>query len=68
MYLAFLLIASATVADSVTDTMAELPKELLGEFKRLEELFTVTPTKLKDIARHFTLELGKGISFPHFPR
>lgn len=42
--------------------MADFPKELLGEIKRLEELFTVSPAKLKTITRRFVSELGKGIA------
>jgi hexokinase len=40
--------------------MADVPKDLLGEIKRLEELFTVDKTKLKAITDHFISELDKG--------
>lgn len=41
--------------------MADVPKDLLGEIKRLEELFTVEKTKLKAITEHFISELEKGM-------
>lgn len=40
--------------------MADVPKDLLQEIKRLEELFTVDKTKLKGITDHFISELDKG--------
>jgi hexokinase len=40
--------------------MADVPKDLLQEIKRLEELFTVDATKLKAITKHFVSELAKG--------
>jgi hexokinase len=40
--------------------MADVPKDLLQEIKRLEELFTVDKTKLKAITDHFVSELTKG--------
>ena len=43
--------------------MADVPKDLLQEIKRLEELFTVGKTKLKAITEHFISELDKGMSF-----
>ena len=50
--------------------MADVPKDLLQEIKRLEELFTVPTKKLKEITTHFVSELEKGSnalsnSFPH---
>ncbi len=50
--------------------MADVPKDLLQEIKRLEELFTVPVEKLKEITTHFVSELIKGdISTRHiFPR
>lgn len=41
--------------------MADVPKDLQDEIKRLEELFTVPGTKLKAITDHFVAELTKGI-------
>ena len=40
--------------------MADVPKDLLQEIQRLEELFTVDATKLKAITKHFVSELTKG--------
>jgi hexokinase len=40
--------------------MADVPKDLLQEIKRLEELFTVDKAKLKAITEHFISELEKG--------
>jgi hexokinase len=40
--------------------MADVPKDLLQEIKRLEELFTVDAEKLKAITKHFVSELTKG--------
>lgn len=42
------------------DTLADAPKALLDEIKRLEELFTVDTAKLKEITNHFVKELAKG--------
>lgn len=41
--------------------MADVPKDLLQEIKRLEELFVVPQAKLKSITDHFVKELEKGI-------
>jgi hexokinase len=41
--------------------MADVPKDLLQEIKRLEEQFTVPQAKLKEITAHFVTELEKGI-------
>ena len=40
--------------------MADVPKDLLQEIKRLEDLFTVDGAKLKEITNHFVKELEKG--------
>ena len=42
-------------------SMADVPKDLLQEIKRLEELFTVDTAKLKQITDHFVKELEKGV-------
>lgn len=42
-------------------SMADVPKDLMQEIKRLEELFTVDTTKLKAITDHFVKELEKGM-------
>lgn len=41
--------------------MADVPKDLVQEIKRLEDLFTVDSTKLKAITKHFVSELTKGM-------
>ncbi|CAG8977592.1 hypothetical protein HYALB_00008368 [Hymenoscyphus albidus] len=43
-------------------SMADVPKDLVNEIKRLEELFTVPKEKLKSITDHFISELDKGLS------
>ncbi|KAK0273729.1 hexokinase [Friedmanniomyces endolithicus] len=43
-------------------SMADVPKDLLQEIKRLEDLFTVDTAKLKAIVDHFISELAKGLS------
>jgi len=40
--------------------MADVPKDLMQEIKRLEEMFTVEKPKLKEITDHFVSELTKG--------
>lgn len=40
--------------------MADVPKDLLQEIKKLEELFTVDTKTLKAITDHFISELDKG--------
>ncbi|KAL2270224.1 hypothetical protein VTJ83DRAFT_2408 [Remersonia thermophila] len=42
--------------------LAEAPKDLVNEIKRLEELFTVGTAKLKEITDHFVHELARGLS------
>ncbi len=41
-------------------SMTNVPKDLLEEIKRLEEMFTVPAEKLKEITTHFVSELTKG--------
>ena len=43
-------------------SMADVPKDLLQEIKRLEEMFTVDTQKLKQITEHFVAELTKGLT------
>jgi hexokinase len=55
-----------------TGSMADVPKDLLQEIKRLEEMFTVPAEKLKEITTHFVSELMKGSNVsselsPHQP-
>jgi hexokinase len=40
--------------------MADVPKDLMQEIKRLEEMFAVDTAKLKSITEHFVKELAKG--------
>ncbi|KAJ9667765.1 hexokinase [Coniosporium apollinis] len=42
-------------------SMADVPKDLVEQIKRLEELFTVPTEKLKEITNHFMGELEKGL-------
>jgi hexokinase len=42
--------------------MADVPKDLAEEITKLENLFTVQPSKLKEITNHFVSELAKGLS------
>ncbi|EPQ62358.1 Bgt-5124 [Blumeria graminis f. sp. tritici] len=42
--------------------MADVPKDLLNEIRRLEDQFTVPKEKLKAITSHFVKELEKGLS------
>lgn len=42
--------------------MADVPKDLLDQINRLEELFTVPQEKLKQITDHFVSELTKGLT------
>ena len=46
--------------------MADVPKDLLQEIKRLEELFTVDTAMLKKVTDHFISELDKG-KYPSRP-
>ena len=40
--------------------MADVPKDLLAQIERLEELFTVPKEKLVAVTDHFVKELAKG--------
>ena len=40
--------------------MADVPRDLLQEIKKLEEMFTVPKEKLKEITDHFVSELTRG--------
>lgn len=42
--------------------MADVPKDLLEQIQRLEQLFTVDTAKLKEVSDHFVKELEKGLS------
>ncbi|KAI9904857.1 hypothetical protein N3K66_001386 [Trichothecium roseum] len=41
---------------------ADVPKDLLEQIRRLDEIFTVDTKKLKEITDHFVNELAKGLS------
>ena len=41
--------------------MVDVPKDLVEQIKRLEELFSVDTAKLKHITDHFVSELEKGM-------
>ncbi|KAI0146661.1 hxk, hexokinase [Pestalotiopsis sp. NC0098] len=43
-------------------SMADVPKDLLQEIKKLEQQFTVDTPRLKKITDHFVSELEKGLS------
>lgn len=43
-------------------SMADVPKDLLGEIKQLEEAFTTDTAKLKAITKQFVSELEKGLT------
>lgn len=45
-------------------SMADVPRDLLDEITRLEELFKVDTEKLKEITNHFVSELTKGKYHP----
>lgn len=45
----------------MTGSMADVPKDLAEEINKLENLFTVQPSKLKEITNHFVSELAKGM-------
>lgn len=42
--------------------MADVPKELAQQIKKLEEIFTIDTKKLKEITEHFIGELTKGLT------
>jgi hexokinase len=43
-----------------TDLYVDVPKDLLKEIERLEQLFSIDTAKLKQITDHFVNELEKG--------
>lgn len=42
--------------------MTDVPKDLLDQINRLEDLFVVPTEKLKDVTNHFVKELEKGLT------
>lgn len=43
-------------------SLADVPKDILGQIQELERIFTVDQAKLKEITDHFVKELEKGLS------
>ena len=43
-------------------SMADVPDDILGQIKYLEDIFTVDKAKLKEVTNHFIKELEKGKS------
>jgi len=48
--------------NTYTGSMADVPKNLLAQINKLEEMFTVPKEKLKQITDHFVNELTKGLT------
>lgn len=46
--------------ETMTGSMADVPKDLADEIHKLEKLLTVDSAKLKEITNHFVSELAKG--------
>jgi hexokinase len=42
--------------------MADMPRDLKEQIDKLEEMFVVPTSKLKEITDHFVKELEKGLS------
>ena len=47
---------------TVLGSMADMPRDLKEQIDKLEELFQVSTSKLKEISSHFTSELERGLS------
>lgn len=45
----------------VSGSMADVPKDLLDQINRLEELFVVDTAKLKEVTNQFVSELERGL-------
>lgn len=43
-------------------SMTDVPKDLLDQINRLEDLFIVDGQKLKEVTNHFVSELERGLS------
>lgn len=41
--------------------MADVPKDLLDQIQKLEDLFIVDANKLKEVTDHFVSELRRGL-------
>lgn len=46
--------------DTMTGSMADVPKDLADEIHKLEKIFNVDTAKLKEVTDHFVSELAKG--------
>lgn len=47
---------------TISGSFADVPKDLMQQIERLEELFTVDTENLKKITEHFNSELTKGLT------
>jgi hexokinase len=47
---------------STTGSLAQIHADMAAQVKRLEELFTVSTEKLKEITEYFVSELERGLS------
>jgi len=54
------LFAPSFVLTMEADSYVDVPKDLLKEIEKLEQLFTIDTAKLKRITDHFVDELEKG--------
>lgn len=48
--------------DTASGSMADVPKDMLAQINKLEEIFTVPKEKLKQITDRFVGELTKGLT------
>ena len=51
---------AALLGSNDLGSLNDVPGDLLGEIKRLEQMFIVEAPKLKEITNHFIDELAKG--------
>jgi hypothetical protein len=56
----FIITDSSANMSSTIGSMADVPKDLIQEIQKLEQLFTVDTARLKHITDHFVSELEKG--------
>ena len=52
--------APSSEADNFVGSMADMPDDLRGQIRRLEDEFIVSTEKLKEITEHFVSELTRG--------
>jgi hypothetical protein len=60
-----LISPSSSMLTMEADSYVDVPKDLLKEIERLEQLFSIDTAKLKQITDHFVNELEKGRRAPH---